>query len=241
MNPIYIPARSLTDWRRLFASEKHWKENCSAMLVAISWYEASGFPPAIARIFRKSGLLFRDLEPLLILPEHRVPLPGAARSSQTDVWILARHKTQLVSIAVEGKVGESFGPTLREWLVNASDGRRERLAYIKKCLNLRGEIPREIRYQLLHRCASAAIEASRFNAPTALMLIQSFNAVDAGFVDYRAFTALFNRRSVANRIEHLTVYDGVSVYAVWVRDPMPVPEWSAVSKKFASQAGDSNG
>ncbi|MFA7012304.1 MAG: hypothetical protein WC202_05045, partial [Desulfobacterales bacterium] len=48
------------------------------------------------------------------LPEHKVPLPGGSRSSQNDIWVLARSKGQLISIAVEGKVSETFGPTVQE-------------------------------------------------------------------------------------------------------------------------------
>lgn len=219
MNPIYVPAAGMDDWRKLLAEpDKHWKENFSAMAIARSWQDAVGFPAAITRVFRKTGLPFSELEPLLILPEHRVPLPGGSRSSQNDVWVLARHAKELVSIAVEGKVSESFGPTLGEWLINASDGKRERLAYIKKQLGLNKEVSSGIRYQLLHRCASAVIEATRFNASLALLLVQSFNPADEGLDDFRAFTELFGRTTVADRIVHLAVENGVSIYAVWVRD-----------------------
>ena len=79
MNPIYVPAQSLHDWRKLLASDKHWRENYSAMSIAMSWHDAVGFPAAIARVFTKAGLPFSELEPLLIIPEHRVPLPGGTR------------------------------------------------------------------------------------------------------------------------------------------------------------------
>ena len=58
---------------------------------------------------------FADVEMLIGLPEHKVALPGGARASQTDLWVLARTNDDLISIAVEGKVRESFGPTLAEW------------------------------------------------------------------------------------------------------------------------------
>jgi hypothetical protein len=201
----------------------HWKKNYSAMSIAMSWHDAVGFPATIARVFTRAGLPFSELEPLLIIPEHRVPLPGGSRSSQSDVWVLARNANHLVSISVEGKVGESFGPTIKEWLIGAGDGKRERLSYIRKQLGLREEVPPEIRYQLLHRCASAVIEASRFNAPLALFLVQSFNAADTGFYDYDAFVKLFGRTAVPDQIVHLGVENGVSTYAAWIRDPIPLP------------------
>ena len=83
-----------------------------------------GFPLEIKSLFRGSPT-FDSLEPLLILPEHKVPLPGGSRPSQNDVWVLARTDKDLVSIAVEGKVSESFGPTVADWSVDASDGSKK--------------------------------------------------------------------------------------------------------------------
>jgi len=45
-------------------------------------------------------------------------LPGGAAASQNDVWVLGEISNGLVSIAVEGKVSETFGPTVGEWLEN---------------------------------------------------------------------------------------------------------------------------
>lgn len=43
-------------------------------------------------------------------PEHQVPLLGGSRPSQTDLFVVAQSPGELVSIAVEGKVREPFGP-----------------------------------------------------------------------------------------------------------------------------------
>jgi hypothetical protein len=44
-----------------------------------------------------------------------------------------------------------------------------------------------LRYQLLHRTASALLEAQRYNARHAMMLVHSFSRAKAGFDDYCAF------------------------------------------------------
>jgi Domain of unknown function (DUF6946) len=61
----------------------------------------------------------------------------------------------LVSIAVEGKAGEPFGPPISEWLRDDSVGKRVRLDALCKVLGLVSEADSLLRYQLLHRSASA--------------------------------------------------------------------------------------
>ncbi len=73
---IYVPATSVHDWRRLLAQPHHWKAGYSAMAVARAWQEANGFPASIAALFAESAVAdLADLELLLALPEHKVPLP----------------------------------------------------------------------------------------------------------------------------------------------------------------------
>ena len=104
---------------------------------------------------------FRDLEMLIAIPEHQVRLPGSSSPSQSDLWVLARCGDELVSIAVEGKVSESFGPTIAEWGYDSSPGRQQRLKLLCSSLDLEFPTPKEIRYQLLHHTASAILEAKR--------------------------------------------------------------------------------
>jgi hypothetical protein len=87
------------------------------------------------------------------------------------VWVLAKSENSLVSIAVEGKVEEPFDKTLGEWKTDASMGKEVRFSYLMEILGLREPIPDSVRYQLLHRTASAVIEAERFGAQNAVMLI----------------------------------------------------------------------
>ena len=164
---------------------------------------------------------FPSLKPLIILPEHQVALEGGSAASQSDVWVLASHPFGLASITVEGKVSESFGPTLSEWSVDASDGKKKRLAFLLDVLGLQNTLPQTIRYQLLHRVASAALEAKRFHANLALCLVQSFSPTDEGLEDFEAFCGLFGVQVQPDKITKIGQYEGIPLYIGWVRNPTP--------------------
>lgn len=224
MNPVYIPATGFEEWRELLAQpKKHWAPGHSAMAIAEAWQQADGFPAPIATILESAGEPFSSLTPLLIFPEHKVPLPGGQRDSQNDVWVLASHERGLASITVEGKVSESFGDTLETWRKDASPGKRQRLAFLLRTLGLSAEPHGNIRYQLLHRAASALIEAERFHADTALIVVHSFSRKDVGFGDFRAFTRLFGVPSYQDEIVRLPRPSGIPLHAMWVRHPVTAP------------------
>ena len=219
MNRIHVPSTGLEDWRRLLGKpDEHWVEGRSAMLVAKSWQAADGFPAAIRSVFDGAGEPFSSLAPLLIIPEHQVPLPGGKTCSQSDVWVLASHASGLASITIEAKVSESFGPTLAEWLTDASDGKRTRLSFLTATLGLPPELPGSIRYQLLHRVASAVIEAKRFRASVALCVVQSFSSADEGLPDFQAFVRLFQTQLQPGEVVALGHHEGITIYVSWVRD-----------------------
>lgn len=220
MNLIYLPLKELEQWQPLLGNpDKHWKDEFSAKLCAQSWHEANGFPASIDAAFKASGAPFDSLKPLLILPEHQVALPPqGARPTQADVWVLASHRFGLASIAVEGKKDESFGPTMDEWLPGASDGKQERRRFLTELLRLSSPVDGQLRYQFLHRAASAILEAKRFRANVALLLIQSFSDTNAGFSDFEKFVGLFGCAASLNTPILLRQLEGISFYASWIRN-----------------------
>ncbi|MCA1795546.1 MAG: hypothetical protein LC660_17055, partial [Desulfobacteraceae bacterium] len=136
MTCIYIPAKGPEDWARLLADPvKHWRTGYSARTLAYSWQSADGFPAEIKAAFSENEFL-SDIQLLIAIPEHKVPLVGGSTPSQNDIWALARTSSGLVSIALEGKVSEPFGPTLSEWLAGGSQGKVARLAFLRRELNL---------------------------------------------------------------------------------------------------------
>jgi len=92
-----------------------------------------------------------------------VSLPGKGYDSQNDLFVLAKSGGELVSIAVEGKVSEPFSnETVEEWLKNGFDNKRARIQGLADILGLTVNNILPIRYQLIHRAASALLEADRF-------------------------------------------------------------------------------
>ncbi len=213
---IFIPADTPEDWQKLLADpEKHWKKGYSARSLAYCWQEAKGIPIDIEKILLNHPP-FKGLETLIVIPEHQVPLPGGKRPSQNDCWVLARTSNDLISIAVEGKVSEPFGPTIGEWLTDASNGKKERLSYLCSQVGLNTELPKDIRYQLLHRTASAIIEAKRFHASHAVMIVHSFSQTAEWFDDYNQFVKLFGAEADKNKIILVGQTADVNLYFCWV-------------------------
>lgn len=214
MSRIYIQTSNAEQWAQFLAEPvKHWRQGYSARTLAYSWQEAIGFPSEVASVLSPQ---FPSVELLLALPEHQVPLPGGSRPSQNDIWVLARSEGKLISIAVEGKVSEPFGPTVREWQTEPSSGKLERLSYLLDLLGL-SSVPDTTRYQLLHRTASAIIEAQRFNAPHAVMLVHSFSQSSEWFQDYAAFVSLMGGSALENRMVSVGSRSGISLHLAWVR------------------------
>jgi hypothetical protein len=222
MTYLYVPTSSVEDWRRLLADpEKQWRTGFSARALAYAWESANGFPPEIQALFaRSSNPAFHGVELLLAIPEHKVLLPPYGRHpSQNDLFALARdHDGHLIALTVEGKVSESFDKTLAQWNIEKSPGKEKRLTFIKETLALAQELPPAMRYQLLHRTASAVVEAKRFNARTAIMLVHSFNQSDLWLDDYQVFLTMFGipEASVGN-LYFLTETLGIRLWSGWVR------------------------
>jgi hypothetical protein len=176
MKRIFISTQTGSDWQRLLAKPQlHWKKGRSAMTAAASWeYASSTLPPEIVTLLNSS--LDDDLSELRLLaaiPEWEVSLEGGDTASHTDVLALAQNSCGLCVIAVEAKVDEDFGPLVKDKRIGASDGQRKRLDYLKSLLGLK-TLDDGIRYQLLHRTASAILTARDFHAGVAVMMVQSF-------------------------------------------------------------------
>ena len=154
---------------------------------------------------------------LIAIPEHQVALPGGASPSQNDLWVLARCPDGLVSIAVEGKVAEPFGPTIKEWDYSSSAGREERLGFLCSLLNIPFPPPGDIRYQLLHRTASAILEAKRYFAKYAVMLVHSFSQSDQWLDDYERFVSLLGVPGSTNHLSEVDSQSGTRLFLGWVR------------------------
>jgi len=174
----YTPSKNKCDWRKVIP-DSQWKPGNSAYQIAFAWEESNpDLPQEIRNLF---GV---PVEFLIATPEHSSPLKGIGGSSRTDVLALVCKSGEKCVLAVEGKVDEPFGKeSVEEWLKsgNYSENRIKRLCHILGKLGLSCKDVRalkrlkDVRYQLLHRTACAVIEAERFNALCAAMIVHSFS------------------------------------------------------------------
>ncbi|MGJ8564020.1 MAG: DUF6946 family protein [Alphaproteobacteria bacterium] len=215
MNPIYKPTKSPDDWREFLADPvKHWRTGYSAKSMAYSWEEAKGIPKEVSETIETA---FGHIpEPLIIIPEFKVPLKGGNRDSQNDAFLLARVGDQTASIMIEGKVNESFGPRISEWFKDPSDGKTERLKFLCETLGTFFPPPEHLRYQLFHRTASAILTANRFKTDIAIMLVQSFSQEHMWWDDFKAFGEYMGVKSALGELCEAPTETSVPTYIGWV-------------------------
>ncbi len=204
------------DWRPLLADpEKHWVPGRSAWELAHSWERAKGFPETVRSVLEESAVTqLAGLAVMAAHPELPTPLPGGSRPSYTDLWILARNEHSSVSIGVEGKVDETFGPLVEEWKPDTSPGRRKRLDFLCDLLGLDVKQVLDLRYQLLHRTAASILEAERHDCDASAMLVHSFDENHAWFDDYSAFVTRLRGSPQINGVTSI----GPSRYVGWIAD-----------------------
>ena len=216
MAKILIPASNPEDWKVFLADpEKHWKRGYSARSLAYCWQESDGMPSEVQVVLNQIPIL-NPLKTIFAIPEHQVPLPGGSTKSQNDVWVLGEIDGGLVSIAVEGKVSEPFGPTVGEWYSEHSPGKEQRLRFLCGELGISFPPPNHIRYQLLHRTASAIIEAKRFRTNVAVMVVHTFSPTNEWLEDYQSFLSLYGLNGGVNQAVSTLLETGINLCLAWV-------------------------
>jgi len=217
----FVPAPGAEDWKKLHPA-RHWKTERSAQCLAECWVPASDFPAAVKRVLKASTYEdVRGAEILLALPELQVDLDEFRGPSHNDLFVLARTPRGLVSIAVEAKVDEPFGPLVREYLAdrNPRSKKPDRLRGLLHRLGLpqRPEDILEQRYQLFHRTASALILAEKFTARSAMMMVHSFGGSNTGLIEYGAFVELFGMPAPRkDEVAFAGERKGLELYFAWI-------------------------
>ena len=235
MSRLCIETRGAANWReRLASPDTQWRRRYSALETAASWELASssstGLPEPIAELFRGSD--YGDPELMFALAEHKVPLPGGRTESQCDVWALLHTGAGLVSLSAEAKANEPFGQnneSLAEWLVaEESDkshrNRETRWEHIRKHLPTIGaDGYSQVAYQLLHRCATAVIEAGRLRLTNAAFVVQAFDSPKESFEAFSRFCQAMGLRAERGRMR-MTVVGNVHLGVGWADCPFATDE-----------------
>ena len=232
INRLFIPTLGPTDWRRLLADpEKQWKPEKSALEMAVCWEAARdsdrGIPPEIARALDSVQEL-KGAELLLGIPEHKVQFTGGRHPSQNDLWALLRVGQLHVSMTIEAKAGEPLDDLVKDWRKSAStnSGKPERLKALQRQLGIADVDVSHLRYQLLHRTASALKEAERFGANVAVMLVQSFNrtADEESWQDMLRFGEVMGVQLQENHVAPSPRPTDIPLYIGWVNSKTADPE-----------------
>jgi hypothetical protein len=195
----------------------HWKSGYSAQELAIAWSQSSNdFPPSVRAVL-STVPEYSDAELVDGFFEREIELGSPGRNSQADILVLAGLGQEIAVIAVEGKVNETFREFVKNW--NNTPGKQVRLERLAQTLGLDIADVGGIRYQLLHRTASAIYEAKRYRCRHAMMLVHSFSPTHRWFEDFAAFSSLMNQPvSVPGAVSIAKMCEGISLRLAWVAD-----------------------
>jgi hypothetical protein len=167
--------------------ELHWRDGYSAKAVCESWFNANDIPLSVRRVLDGADE-YRGAELVDAWLERCTHLPwGRGNPTQTDLLAVLAVGDELAVLAIEAKVRESFGPYVKDWLAEGGDNREERLRGLCDLLDLNTETASGLRYQLLHRTAAAVLEAKRYRARHAAMVVQSFCPDRTWLSDFQSF------------------------------------------------------
>lgn len=204
------------DIRPYLADEKHWKPGYSACELATAWITAGDIPGGVRGVLDRDDA-FAGCRLVEGYFERQVDLQTPGRPSQTDLLALVqladdRHGV----IAVEGKAKEPFGQLVSEW--NDGPGKQRRLDDLCARLGLNAKATSDLRYQLLHRTVAALLEAERYGAREAMMLVHSFDDDDTSFDDYEAFAQRLRLTSAGtNEVTNAKTLGDVTLRLAWVK------------------------
>jgi hypothetical protein len=227
---LHLPMRQPTDViPHLGRRERHWKVGRSAHALCTKWFQSNGIPERVSSLLQSMPGL-EDLCLVDAFLERDVDLGDGHRPSQTDLMAICSDRRGLFVVAVEGKVDEPFGDYVRKWR-DGSPAKEARLQNLCTLLGLDMQVVDSLRYQLLHRSASAILEARRYHARRAAMVVHSFCSLQSGFKDYSDFAASVGFVDIApNSMVGPKPVGGVEFFVGWATDVAPSGECSLDSK-----------
>lgn len=186
------------------------------MTAAASWEASEGaLPPELATTlssFKSAHLT--DLKLLLARPEWEVSLEGGETTSNTDVLAICRNAEGLCIVAVEAKVHEDFGPLVGQKRAEASSGQAARLTYLEGLFCVE-RFDDGLRYQLVHRTASALLTAQEFHAGSAVMMVQAWDAPSPRRKEFEAFCLAIRGKQLAPLVYEVPHFQRPKLFVAW--------------------------
>ena len=212
---ILMPA-TLDDWRHQL-SEPKTRPTSNVSQLTERWRNASGFPVEIASLFATTEAT-RRATVLVVVPNHQVPLAGGAHASGLDLWVLARTAGGLLSVTIDAIGAEAFDADARDRPATTTHERLWRglrhLLEIDESANL------PVSCQLVHRTTAALVEAKRFFARSAAVIVHSFSQGVEGFGDFQRFVQLMGGARVEpGRLVEVRPREGIELFFGWAQAP----------------------
>ena len=219
---IAVPLLKAEDVIPHLGKPTHWKQGRSAKAVADSWFQANDLPPRVRAVLEQSPEL-RGAELVDGWLERCTDL-GDRRGSatQTDLLAVIGVGDELAVMAVEAKVTESFGSLVSEWIGEGGEGKEDRLQRLCDLLGFDRASVGDLRYQLFHRTAAAILEARRYRAKKAILMIHSFCSNATGLADFLAF---YERMGISgaerDALSEPAAVGGIALWIGWASDMCP--------------------
>ena len=202
----------------------HWKKGRSAYEAAHAWIGHGGSRgvglPGRVRDLLNSSPEWTNASVVTGFFEHATPLDTQKGPSNIDILVVCGLDQCLGIIAVEAKAGEPFGDLVSVWrTAKPSPGKDARLAWACEFFGVSAAACDPLRWQLFHRTASAIIEAQRFRAKHAIMLVHDFCPEPSWVEDFLAFaSAIGIHGAQVGGISDAKTLQGVSLRLAWVCD-----------------------
>ena len=233
---LHVPLTKPEDVIPHLGKPSHYRESRSAYCLVDSWANIWGSDNNIPELVRLTldtapGLVGADLIEGFL--ERECSLGDGGRHSQTDLLGLLSVDNKLVVMSVEGKVDETFGKLVVDELSkDPTPMKKARIVKLSALFGLSAEAAKPLRYQLIHRTASAIFEARRFHARTAVMMVHSFDRKDAGAEDYRRFADALGFEGAEPTITvGPKTFGGIELYLGWTADSPTNECFSIVNRR----------
>lgn len=213
---LHAPLRRPEDVIPHLGAPHHWKEGRSAKSLIDQWWAANDFPASIRALLDQAPE-WRGAELIDSFAERCTDLgDGRASHSQSDLLAVVGLSDGLGVIGIEAKVDEGFDRTIEEWSAQPSPGKTARLTKLCALFDLDPAKVGHLRYQLMHRTASAIIEARRYRARNAMMVVQSWSPDHDGYDDYLAFFSALEIDDLSHgQVSRPILVNGVSLRTGW--------------------------
>jgi len=202
--------RHTSDWVEAVGA-KNYRKGYSAYETHQKWKAISDLlpEPLNSVLLRSRNPIFTGIKPDCVIAEHAVFLDTLKTPSKTDIMAFCSNEArERIVLAVEAKCAEPFAERISRWITTPDAPRRlaqrrlfteetpivsrkvDRLRFLNSVLGTDISPESHLRYQLLHRTASAILEARNLSARAAVVVVQAFTFNIENFFDFTDWTTV---------------------------------------------------